>query len=121
MVSASTQPHWLTQAGQPINILDGSPTTYWKSNIVQPNVPQYLEIDLGIPEHLERVQIEFAQQGNLSFELQVSMSGNDDDWITVETRNSFTQLGITFTNGPYGPARYLRYKFNGGYTAVSFL
>jgi len=120
LATASTQPHYLIQDGQPMNILDGLSTTNWKSNIVSPNVPQYLEIDLGIPEHIERVQIEFAQKGDLSFELQVSMTGDDDDWTTVETRNSFKQLGITFTNGPYGPARYLRYKFNGGYTAVSF-
>lgn len=119
LATASTQPHYLIQDGQPMNILDGLSTTNWKSNIVLPNVPQYLEIDLGIPEHIERVQIEFAQKGDLSFELQVSMTGDDDDWTTVETRNSFKQLGITFTNGPYGPARYLRYKFNGGYTAVS--
>ena len=121
LATASTQPHYLIKAGQPMNVLDGLSTTNWKSNIVQNNIPQYLDIDLGIPEHIDKIQIEFAQAGDLSFELQVSMTGDDDDWTTVETRNSFKQLGITFTNGPYGPARYLRYKFNGGYTAVSFV
>ena len=116
--SASTQPYEGTQAGQPYRVLDGSASTNWKSNVVQNNIPQYLDIDLGIPEHIEKVEIQFAQAGNLSFELQ--SSSDNSLWTTLETRNSFTDLSVTFTNGPYEPARYLRFYFTSGYTAVSF-
>lgn len=116
--SASTQPYEGTQAGQPYRVLDGSASTNWKSNVVQNNIPQYLDIDLGIPEHIEKVEIQFSQAGNLSFELQ--SSSDNSLWTTLETRNSFTDLSVTFANGPYEPARYLRFYFTSGYTAVSF-
>lgn len=118
VASASTQPYSGTQTGQPYRVLDGSASTNWKSNVVQNNVPQYLDIDLGIPEHIEKVEIQFAQAGNLNFELQ--SSSDNGVWTTLETRNSFTDLSVTFTNGPYEPARYLRFYFTSGYTAVSF-
>ena len=45
VASASNPPHYSISEGQPYNVLDISETTettYWKSVVVQPGVPQYL-------------------------------------------------------------------------------
>jgi len=118
--SASTKPHWRTNEGQPYHVLDGSTSTYWKSNIVQQGVDQYLEIDFGLPQIVRKIQIQFTDAGNLDFEVQLSSNGNE--WNTIEQRNGFTGQSITFNNGLYdalGNNRYLRVYFTGGYTAVS--
>ena len=63
----------LLSEGQPYNVFDISDeTTYWKSTVVVNGVPQYLEFDLGILEHLHRFQMQFTQVGNVDFELQGS-------------------------------------------------
>ena len=58
--SASTRPHWRVNEGQPYHVLDGSSLTSWKSNEINSGVAQYLEIDMGVPEIVSKVQIEFA-------------------------------------------------------------
>ena len=58
--SASTRPHWRVNEGQPYHVLDGSSLTSWKSNEIKSGVAQYLEIDMGVPEIVSKVQIEFA-------------------------------------------------------------
>ena len=45
VASASNPPHYSISEGQPYNVLDISDTgetTYWKSVVIQPGVPQYL-------------------------------------------------------------------------------
>ena len=58
--SASTRPHWRVNEGQPYHVLDGSSLTYWKSNAVMSGVAQYLEIDMGVPEIVSKVHVEFS-------------------------------------------------------------
>ena len=99
------------------NVLDGLNTTFWKSNTIQNGEAQYLTLDLGIPEHINQIQIQFAQRGDVSFKVQLSM--DDEDYVDAEIKWSFKQLSFTFVNGPYGPARYVRFKFFSGYTGVS--
>ena len=113
--SASSQ----VRPGFANNILDGLNTTFWKSNTIQTNVAEYLTLDLGIQEHINQIQIQFAQRGDVSFKLQ--LSEDDEEYIDAEIKWSFKQLSFTFTNGPYGPARYVRFKFFSGYTGVSLL
>lgn len=113
--SASSQ----VRPGFANNILDGLNTTFWKSNTIQTNVAEYLTLDLGIQEHINQIQIQFAEKGDVSFKVQ--LSEDDIDYIDADIKWSFKQLGFTFTNGPYGPARYVRFKFFSGYTGVSLL
>ena len=113
MATASSQ----VRLGVAGNVLDGLNTTFWKSNTIQTNVAEYLTLDLGILEHINQIQIQFAERGDVSFKLQ--LSEDDIDYIDAEIKWSFKQLSFTFVNGPYGPARYVRFKFFSGYTGVS--
>lgn len=126
VASASNPPHYSISEGQPYNVFDISETTYWKSVVVQPGVPQYLEFDLGIPQHMHRFQMQFSQAGNVNFELQGSMDGYD--WTTYHSETGFTSQMVLVTgqgsdspnneNIPrYAIARYLRVYFTGGQTA----
>lgn len=80
--------------------------------------PEYLTIDLGIPEHIRKVQITFPTANELDFELQLSYDLNDDEsWTTIDTASAISDTSITFNNGPYDLAgRYLRLYFTGGYS-----
>ena len=105
--------------GHPYNVLDGSVDTYWKSDIIEVGVPQWLDIDLGIPELVTKVEIQFTEAGSLDFQLQTST--DRIAWTTLETRTGFTGGGVNFTD-PYEVGRtdrYLRLYFTGGYTGVS--
>ena len=86
-----------------------------QNNII---APEYLTIDLGIPEHIREVQVTFPESGELDFELQLSYDLNDDEsWMTLESYTAFTGTSITLSNGPYDLAgRYLRLYFTGGYS-----
>ena len=107
--------------GHPYNVLDGSVDTYWKSDIVEAGVSQWLDIDLGIPELVTKVEIQFTEAGSLDFQLQSST--DRITWTTLETRAGFTGGGVNFTD-PYEVGRtdrYIRLYFTGGYTGVSSL
>lgn len=80
-------------------------------------VPQYLEFDLGIPEHLHRFQMQFTQVGNVDFELQGSMNGYDFTPLHSETGFTSQMVHIVDTMPQHTVARYLRVYFTGGQTA----
>ena len=80
--------------------------------------PEHLTIDLGIPEHIRKVQITFPTANELDFELQLSYDLNDEDsWTTIDTASSISDTSITLSNVPDDAVgRYLRLYFTGGYS-----
>lgn len=88
------------------NAVDGSTTTFWSSS--NNNYNQWLYVDLGSIQAIDKVEISFAD-GRYATTLDVQFSNDANSWITAVT-SSNTSSVVTY-NGMAGYARYV--KFNG--------
>ena len=108
--------------GKPSSVVGSSQYDSWKSKPIQSN-PEWLEVDLGLPEEVSKFQVEFSKvaQSGLAFELQCRR-GTDTEYTTLETYTGFTDALLVIDGfvSPSNYCRYMRLYFTAGYTAVSF-
>ena len=104
----------------PSDVLDDSTSTSWQSSSIVTGNPEWLEVDLGLPEEVAKVQIDFQQaaESGIDFDLRCRESGK-----TLGTRTGVTNTSVTFDqfDSPDNYCRYLRFYFTSGYTSVSCL
>ena len=108
--------------GKPSSVVGSSQYDSWKSKPIQSD-PEWLEVDLGLPEEVSKFQVEFSKvaQSGLDFELQCRR-GTDTEYTTLETYTGFTDALLVIDGfvSPSNYCRYMRLYFTAGYTAVSF-
>ena len=87
-------------------------------------IPEWLEVDLGLPKEVAKVQIEFQQaaESGIDFKLECK-APLDTEWRTLDTRTGVANTSVTFDqfDSPDNYCRYLRFYFTSGYTSVSCL
>ena len=116
-VTASSYEYWIGNDGLAANVL-GTDSYHWRSKKPLSN-PEWLEVDLGLPEEVSKFQVEFSKvaQSGLDFELQCR-SGTGTEYTTIETYTGYTAASLIYDGSIV--CRYMRLYFTAGYSAVSF-
>ncbi|KDQ65482.1 discoidin domain-containing protein [Streptomyces halstedii] len=96
--TASSEENYGTPAS---GAVDGDPGTRWSSGASD---PQWLQVDLGAPAALDRVELSWETAYATAYRIELSSNGND--WSTAYSTTTGT--GGNETHGISGTARYVR-------------
>ncbi|WP_341679255.1 discoidin domain-containing protein [Niveibacterium sp. SC-1] len=96
---------------------DGNTQTRWSSAAVDPS---WLQVDLGASKSVSRVVLRWETAYGKAYQIQVSNTGNANDWTTVYTQNAgaggvetlnFTPVNARYVR-MYGTARGTQYGYS---------
>ncbi len=93
--------------------VDGDPSTRWSSAFSD---PQWIQLDLGVAQHICQVVLNWQNSYASAFQLQVS--SNATTWTTIYSTSTAT--GGTQTLSVSGTGRYLRVYGTARHTAYGY-
>ncbi|KAF1004663.1 MAG: Beta-galactosidase BoGH2A [Luteibacter sp.] len=89
----------------PANAVDGDFTTRWGSSF---DPEAWIALDLGSPQTFDHVILRWENAYSTSHNIEVSNTGNDNDWQPVTAQPFAGQGGVERVDFPAQTARYVR-------------
>ena len=108
--------------GSPSNVLSNT-GYYWRSNPPQ-SYPEWLEVDLGLPEEVAKLTVDFGKTALQAFNFELQCRKPlETEYTTLETYTGYTASTLVYDSfvSPSNYCRYLRLYFTAGYNRVSQL
>lgn len=89
-----------SKTGRASNSIDNDTNTKWTSKKHSVDV-EWLEIDMGIPQKLNQIYLNFGSTSVSNVDYTIEVSHNQYDWEVIKTVTSFTGTQVTYNKSDW--------------------
>jgi len=86
---------WGSTTGRASNSIDGDTNTQWTSK-KHTTTPQWLEVDMGIPQKINKIYLNFGTSSVSNVDYSIEVSHNQYDWEIIKTVTNFSGYQVTY-------------------------